>query len=112
MGKSIKRKPGRPRMRERTVWYGMKLSEEERATIKRRAASQGKSAARYLLDLVKKDTDKPLKKKKRMTGAELLALPAKERSRLFREAAKKARKDYLPGGALRIFDANDPIIEY
>jgi thymidylate synthase ThyX len=99
-------------MPERTVWYGMKLSEEERATIRRRAASQGKSSARYLLDLVEKDTEKPPVKKRRLTGAELLALPAKEQDRLLFEAAKKARKDYLPGGALRIFEANDPILEY
>ena len=112
MAKTLKPKRGRPRMRERTVWYGMKLSEEERATIKRRAASQGKSSARYLLDLVKKDSEKLPQKKRRLTGAELLALPAKEQERLLREAAKKARKDYEEGGALRIFEANDPILEY
>jgi hypothetical protein len=99
-------------MPERTVWYGMKLSEEERATIRRRAASQGKSSARYLLDLVEKDSDKPPVKKRRLTGAELLALPAKESNRLFREAAKKAAPYYKEGGELRIFEANDPIIEY
>ena len=112
MAKSVKPKRGRPRMRESTVWYGMKLSEEERATIKRRAASQGKSSAKYLLDLVKNDTEKPPVKKRRLTGAELLALPTEERSRLFNEAMKKARKDYEEGGALRIFEVEEPYHEY
>lgn len=108
----LKPKRGRPRMRERTVWYGMKLSEDERTTIKRRAASQGKSAARYLLDLVKQDTKEPPAQKKRLSGAELLALPPKEQDRIFRKAVKKAQKDYEVGGALRFFDVEEPYHEY
>ncbi len=48
----------------------------------------------------------------RLSGRELLELPRAEAARRLERAAKLAAPDYESGGDLRIFEANDPIIEY
>jgi hypothetical protein len=58
-----------------------------------------------------KKTDK-VSMKKRLTGAELLALPAEERGRILEEAAKKAAPYYEEGGELRFFEVEEPYHEY
>ena len=89
MARQPKPKRGRPRMRERSVWFGMKLSEMERDSIKRRARSQGKTMSSYIRTLIDRDVA-PMPAKKRLTGKELMALPQKERHRLLAKQAKSA----------------------
>ena len=108
-----KPKRGRPRMREQSVWFGMKMSLDERNAIKRRARSRGTTMSGYLRDLIDRDVPlKPKKTERRLTGQELMALPAVEAARRLEAAAKLAAPDYEEGGALRIFEADDSFIEY
>lgn len=102
---------GRPRLRHKSVWLGMKVSEAERTRIKHRAASSGKSATRYILDLVERDTPEPKESYVRPSGKELMALPAEVRHRMFEEQAKRAAPYYANDPGLD-FRADDPILEY
>ena len=95
---------------DRRVVYGITVSEHQRETIQQRAASLGKSASEYLLELVEKDS-LPVRMTRRLTGKELMALPKEERHRRFDEQAKKAAYYYATDPDLD-FRADDPIIEY
>jgi len=99
-------------MRESSVSLGIRMSPGERDLIKHRARSEGKSMSNYLRSLAGLGTAAhPKLKEHRLSGRELLELPRAEASRLLQRAAKLAAPDYESGGALRIFDADDPYIE-
>jgi hypothetical protein len=68
-------------------------------------------ARRVQKTLVTDATNGARKTQKTITAVELRKMPLGERSKLLRAAARKAVKDYEPGGSLWIEGAED-IVEY
>ncbi len=111
MAQQKKPKRGRPRMRETTTTFGMKLSPRERELIRRRAARAGKSASRYLLDLVAKDSEAMQPVRQAPSAIELMQLPAEDRRKLLSQQAKIAAPYYRNDPDLN-FEIYDDILEY
>jgi hypothetical protein len=101
MGSDIKQKPdlstssakkrGRPRQYEDNIWFGMKVTPEERQRIKTLAALEGKSATRMILDMVNKRFNY---KTGHLTSREIMQLSEEDRNRILEAQAKKARTIY------------------
>ncbi len=84
----------------------MKISQPDRQKIRHLAELEGKPASHVIMELV----DSELKRKVRpvpMTAKELRKLPAKERAKILKSAARRAVKDYEVGGELFIPDNGD-----
>ena len=104
-----KSKRGRPRLNTNPVSFGMKISEEERENIRSGARQAGKSATRFIMDLVESAVvRKDLKPG--WSGKELMALPDAERHQLLEDQAREAAKYYSTDPDLD-FTADDPIHE-
>ena len=101
---------GRPRIHKNPAWFRMKISQPDRQKIRRLAKLEGKPASHVIMELVESE----LKRKatpKRLTAAELRKLPASERSKILRAAAKGAAPDYEPGGELYVVGNEDILID-
>ncbi len=104
-------KRGRPRIHNNPVWFGMKISLEERELIKKFAKEQGTSASRAIMEMVTKSVEEVKKPKTRLTAVEMMKLPMTERSKLLRTQAKLAEDLYKPGSDL-IFPDDQEFVEY
>jgi hypothetical protein len=84
-------KRGRPRKHEANLWFGMKVTAEERQKIKTLAMLEGKSATKAILDLIERSINHRTGK---LTPMEIMQLPEGDRRRLLEAQAKKAVKLY------------------
>jgi len=87
----LAKKRGRPRQYEDNIWFGMKVTPEERQRIKTLAALEGKSATRMILDMVNKRFNY---KTGHLTSREIMQLSEEDRNRILEAQAKKARTIY------------------
>lgn len=109
--KRIAPKRGRPRIHNNPVWFGMKISLEERELIKKFAKDQGKSASRAIMEMVAESIGGIEKPKSRLSIREILKLSSSQRNKLLHAEAKKAEWIYKNDRDL-IMSQNDDILEY
>jgi hypothetical protein len=83
---------GRPRKHAANLWFGMKVTAEERQKIKTLAMLEGKSATKAILDLIERSVNHRTGK---LTPMEIMQLPEAERKHLLEAQAKKAAKLYI-----------------
>lgn len=103
------RKRGRPRMYEEFVYFGMKITPQERQRIKMLAAREGKPASRAIIELINNALE--VEQPRQLTACDLMKLLPAERRRILQEQAKKAAKFYRENPDL-IMDGDDEIVEY
>lgn len=85
------RKRGRPRRYDDNLWFGMKVTPEERQKIKTLAALEGKSATKMILDMIHNRFNY---KTGHLTSREIMQLSEEDRNRILETQAKKARSLY------------------
>ncbi len=103
-----KRSVGRPRKYSEYVWFGMKISLEDREVIRRVSRKQGTSASETVMSLIK-NADQGTKSSK-ITASDIGKMPLKQRSEYLKKVAMSAAVFYQDN-AEEIWDVNEDIIE-
>ncbi|MEP7234002.1 MAG: hypothetical protein ABI778_01780 [Ignavibacteriota bacterium] len=104
-------KRGRPRIHDNPVWFGMKISLDERELIKKFAKERGTSASRAIMEMVAKSVEGEAKPKARLSAVEMMKLPMAERNQILRAQAKKAEWIYKNDKDI-VLPENDDYFEY
>jgi hypothetical protein len=92
-------KAGRPKKYDKVMYWGMKVTPEEKKEIKILSQIFKRPASHIILELVHKaladiNLKETVPEKKRISTDELMKLPKKERSKILKEQAKLIAREY------------------
>ena len=102
---------GRPRkFTSKPLYFGMKITKEEKEKIQKLSATYNKPAAQVILSLVEKacmEQEFMNKNPKKISASKLRRLPKEERAKILNEQA-----EYLSQFPYEIIQSHQPIIDY
>ena len=88
------KKVGRPKKFDEFVYFGMKISPEDKQKIKSLAKSMKKPASSTIMELVNQALNNTLLPEIKLKPTELLKLSVEERRRIIKEQMKNISPDY------------------